>query len=58
LSFKTVKLNRHFKEQFRVNVTTTSGAPGAALDIRIRGIATNGENRPTTIDGYIGELGY
>jgi hypothetical protein len=28
------------------------------LDIRIRGIATNGENRPTTIiDGYIGELG-
>ncbi|MFV8354722.1 SusC/RagA family TonB-linked outer membrane protein [Flavobacterium sp. XS1P32] len=41
-----------------VNVTTTSGAPGAALDIRIRGIATNGENRPTTIiDGYIGELG-
>jgi TonB-linked SusC/RagA family outer membrane protein len=41
-----------------VNVTTTSGAPGAALDIRIRGIATNGENRPTTIiDGYVGELG-
>ncbi|WP_035670921.1 TonB-dependent receptor [Flavobacterium sp. 83] len=40
-----------------VNVTTTSGAPGAALDIRIRGIATNGENRPTTIiDGYVGEL--
>ena len=41
-----------------VNVTTTSGAPGAALDIRIRGIATNGDNRPTTIiDGYVGELG-
>jgi TonB-linked SusC/RagA family outer membrane protein len=41
-----------------VNVTTTSGAPGAALDIRIRGIATNGENKPTTIiDGYIGDLG-
>ncbi|MFC5684099.1 SusC/RagA family TonB-linked outer membrane protein [Flavobacterium sp. MAHUQ-51] len=41
-----------------VNVTTQSGAPGAALDIRIRGIATNGENRPTTIiDGYVGELG-
>ncbi|OUD35881.1 TonB-dependent receptor [Flavobacterium sp. FPG59] len=41
-----------------VNVTSTSGAPGAALDIRIRGIATNGENRPTTIiDGYVGELG-
>ena len=41
-----------------VNVTTTSGSPGAALDIRIRGIATNGDNRPLTIiDGYIGELG-
>ncbi|MGL2999308.1 SusC/RagA family TonB-linked outer membrane protein [Flavobacterium sp. RSSB_23] len=41
-----------------VNVTTQSGSPGAALDIRIRGIATNGENRPLTIiDGYVGELG-
>lgn len=41
-----------------VNVTTTSGAPGAPLDIRIRGIATNGQNGPTTIiDGYVGELG-
>lgn len=41
-----------------VSVTTQSGAPGAPLDIRIRGIATNGENRPTTIiDGFVGELG-
>ncbi|MCV9926988.1 TonB-dependent receptor [Flavobacterium sp. LS1R49] len=41
-----------------VNVTTQSGAPGAPLDIRIRGIATNGENRPMTIiDGYVGDLG-
>ena len=41
-----------------VNVTTQGGAPGAALDIRIRGIATNGQNGPTTIiDGYVGELG-
>ena len=41
-----------------VNVTTQSGAPGAALDIRIRGVATNGNNAPLTIiDGYIGELG-
>ncbi|MDR7211157.1 TonB-dependent receptor [Flavobacterium piscis] len=40
-----------------VNVTTQSGAPGAPLDIRIRGVATNGENRPTTIiDGYVGDL--
>jgi TonB-linked SusC/RagA family outer membrane protein len=41
-----------------VNVTTTSGSPGAKLDIRIRGIATNGNADPLTIiDGYIGELG-
>lgn len=41
-----------------VNVTTRSGSPGGDLDIRIRGIATNGENRPTVIiDGYVGELG-
>jgi TonB-linked SusC/RagA family outer membrane protein len=41
-----------------VNVTTTSGAPGAALDIRIRGTATNNDNSPLTIiDGYIGDLG-
>ncbi|WP_343697439.1 TonB-dependent receptor [Flavobacterium sp.] len=41
-----------------VNVTTQSGAPGAPLDIRIRGIATNGQNAPTVIiDGYVGDLG-
>lgn len=41
-----------------VNVTTQSGSPGAGLDIRIRGISTNGQNAPTVIiDGYIGELG-
>lgn len=40
-----------------VNVTTQSGAPGAGLDIRIRGIATNGQNSPTTIiDGYVGDF--
>lgn len=40
-----------------VNVTTQSGKPGAALDIRIRGIATNGDNAPLVlIDGYIGSL--
>ncbi|MBZ4042967.1 SusC/RagA family TonB-linked outer membrane protein [Flavobacterium hibisci] len=40
-----------------VNVTSQSGAPGAGLDIRIRGIATNGENKPTAIiDGYVGDL--
>ncbi|MDR6968368.1 TonB-linked SusC/RagA family outer membrane protein [Flavobacterium arsenatis] len=41
-----------------VVVTGQSGSPGAELNIRIRGIATNGENRPTAIiDGYVGELG-
>ena len=40
-----------------VNVTTQSGAPGAGLDIRIRGIGGNGENGPTVIiDGYVGDL--
>ena len=37
-----------------VNVTTQSGAPGANLTIRIRGIGTNGNNDPTVIvDGYV-----
>lgn len=41
-----------------VNVTTVGGAPGADISVRIRGIATNGENRPIAIiDGYQGELG-
>lgn len=41
-----------------VNVTTTSGAPGANLTIRIRGIATNGNADPfVLIDGYVGDLG-
>ncbi|MEO7976322.1 TonB-dependent receptor [Flavobacterium sp.] len=40
-----------------VNVTSQSGSPGAGLDIRIRGIATNGENKPSAIiDGYVGDL--
>ncbi|KKK53741.1 hypothetical protein LCGC14_3091730, partial [marine sediment metagenome] len=41
-----------------VNVTTQSGAPGANLDIRIRGVSTNGQNAPLVIiDGYQSELG-
>ncbi len=40
-----------------VNVTAQSGAPGAGLDIRIRGISTNGDASPVVIiDGYIGDL--
>ncbi len=41
-----------------VNVTSQSGSPGGGLDIRIRGVSTNGQNAPTVIiDGFIGELG-
>ncbi|MEE4198396.1 MAG: TonB-dependent receptor [Bacteroidales bacterium] len=41
-----------------VNVTPQSGSPGAGLNIRIRGISTNGDASPTVIiDGYAGDLG-
>ncbi|GAA0872342.1 TonB-dependent receptor [Gangjinia marincola] len=37
-----------------VNITSSSGAPGAALDIRIRGVSTNGDNRPLILlDGAV-----
>lgn len=37
-----------------VNVTTQSGAPGANLTIRIRGVGTNGNPDPTVIvDGFV-----
>lgn len=40
-----------------VNVTSQSGAPGADLDIRIRGISTNNDASPVVIiDGYQGDL--
>lgn len=40
-----------------VNITSQSGAPGADLDIRIRGISTNGDASPVAIiDGYQGDL--
>lgn len=40
-----------------VNVTTQSGSPGAGLDIRIRGVSTNGQNAPLVIiDGYQADL--
>jgi len=42
-----------------VNVTNQGGAPGAGLDIRIRGIASNGDNRPLLlVDGYISDGGF
>lgn len=41
-----------------VNISTQSGAPGAGLNIRIRGISTNGDASPVAIiDGYQGDLG-
>ncbi len=37
-----------------VQVTSTSGAPGAGLDIRIRGVGTNGDARPLVlVDGNV-----
>lgn len=40
-----------------VNVTPTSGAPGAGININIRGIASNSVNGPLVlIDGYQGDL--
>ena len=39
-----------------VNVTSQSGSPGSASDIRIRGISTNGDNRPLIlVDGNVVE---
>ena len=41
-----------------VNISTQSGAPGAGINIRIRGISTNGDASPVAIiDGYQGDLG-
>ncbi|NHN24803.1 TonB-dependent receptor [Flavobacterium jejuense] len=40
-----------------VYVSTSSGAPGSRIDIRIRGISSNGENGPLVlIDGYQGDM--
>ena len=37
-----------------VNITSSSGAPGAGLNINIRGISTNGDNRPLIlVDGNV-----
>jgi TonB-linked SusC/RagA family outer membrane protein len=37
-----------------VNITTSSGSPGAASNIRIRGVSTNGDSRPLILlDGRV-----
>lgn len=42
-----------------VNVTSQSGAPGAGFDVRIRGIATNGDARPLMlVDGIIANMSF
>jgi TonB-linked SusC/RagA family outer membrane protein len=42
-----------------VSVTSQSGAPGAGLDIRIRGIASNNDNKPLLlIDGNVSESAF
>lgn len=39
-----------------VNITSGSGSPGSGLNIRIRGISTNGDNRPLIlVDGNVVE---
>jgi TonB-linked SusC/RagA family outer membrane protein len=41
-----------------VAVSSQSGSPGAGLNILIRGVSSNGDNRPLIlIDGYQGDLG-
>ena len=56
--FKPIKVEQALQGTVSgVNVTTQSGAPGAGLDIRIRGVGGNGVNGPTVIiDGYVGDL--
>ena len=64
ISSKTIEELKPFKVEQAlqgtvsgVTITQQSGAPGAGLDIRIRGIATNGNNAPLAIiDGYQGDL--
>ena len=64
VSAKTIEQLKPFKVEQAlqgtvsgVTVTQQSGAPGAGLDIRIRGIATNVNNAPLAIiDGYQGDL--
>lgn len=52
-SLKPVRIEQALQGQVSgVNITTASGAPGAASNIRIRGISTNGDNRPLIlVDG-------
>lgn len=57
-NFRPVKIEQALQGTVSgVNVTSQSGAPGAGLDIRIRGIATNGDARPLLlVDGIISTM--
>lgn len=52
-NLKPVRIEQALQGQVAgVNITASSGAPGAASNIRIRGISTNGDNRPLIlVDG-------
>ena len=59
-NFKPVKMEQALQGTVSgVNVTTQSGAPGAGLDIRIRGVASNENNRPLMlVDGIISTMSF
>ncbi|MGB3590779.1 MAG: TonB-dependent receptor [Nonlabens sp.] len=54
-ALKPVRIEQALQGQVPgVAVTSTGGAPGAALNIRIRGISTNGDSRPLIlVDGNV-----
>jgi len=52
---KPVRIEQALQGQVSgVQITSQSGSPGSALDIRIRGISTNGDSRPLIlVDGNV-----
>jgi TonB-linked SusC/RagA family outer membrane protein len=52
---KPVRIEQALQGQVSgVQISSQSGSPGSALDIRIRGISTNGDNRPLIlVDGNV-----
>lgn len=52
---KPVRIEQALQGQVSgVQISAQSGSPGSALDIRIRGISTNGDNRPLIlVDGNV-----
>jgi TonB-linked SusC/RagA family outer membrane protein len=54
-NIKPVRIEQALQGQVAgLNITSGSGAPGAALNINIRGVSTNGDNRPLILlDGAV-----